>query len=87
MKAVFILVAGVIAAGSAYGQQQQQPRFTTCSQVAEFAKQQCSSNYRPVQCQNTVEQNRVSCLASGTWSKSGFAGGALGQPITNLRRE
>jgi len=86
MKAVLILVVVVITTtGAAYGQQQQQPR--TCSQVAEFVKQQCASTYRPVQCQNTIEQNRVNCLASGTWPKTGYAGGAIGQPITNLRRE
>jgi hypothetical protein len=82
LSACFFAVA---TSSASYGQQQQ--RFTTCSQVAEFSKQQCSSTYRPVQCQNTVEQNRTSCLATGTWSKTGFAGGAAGQPITNLRRE
>ena len=88
MRRVALIVCFFVVAmaGAAYGQQQQ-PRFTTCSQVAEFSKQQCASTYRPVICQNTVEQNRTSCLASGTWQKSTFSGGAGGQPITNLRRE
>lgn len=87
-RVALIVCFFVIAmAGAAYGQQQQQPRFTTCNQVAEFSKQQCASTYRPVICQNTVEQNRTSCLATGTWQKSTFSGGAGGQPLTNLRRE
>jgi hypothetical protein len=78
----------LLTCGAAYGQQQQQPpRFTTCSQMAEFTKQQCASTYRPVQCQNTIEQNRTTCMATGTWPKTSFAGGTIGQPITNLRRE
>jgi hypothetical protein len=59
-------------AGAAYGQQQQQPRFTTCSQVAEFSKQQCASTYRPVICQNTVEQNRTSCPRPELGKKARF---------------
>jgi hypothetical protein len=85
--AISAFVVAVSVTSATYGQQQQQPRFTTCSQVAEYAKQQCSSTYRPVICQNTVEQNPTSCLATGTWQKSTFSGGTAGQPITNLRRE
>ena len=73
----------VALSGAAYAQQ---PRFQTCSQVAEMAKQQCSTSPRPVICQNNVEQNRTNCLRTGTWEKT-VAGGAAGQPINNLRRE
>jgi len=64
-----------------------QQRFTTCSQVAEFAKQQCSSMARAQGCMNAVEQNRTACMQTGTWQKSSGAGGSAGPPITNLRRE
>ena len=88
MKAFFVLVSVVIvAASAAYGQQQQQPRFTTCSQVAEYVKQQCASTYRPVLCQNTVEQNRTHCMATGIWEKTTFAGGSAWEPIPDLRQE
>jgi hypothetical protein len=47
MKTLFAVAVAMIAGTSAaYAQQPQQPRFTTCSQAAEFAKQQCSSTYR-----------------------------------------
>ena len=88
MKAFFVLVSVVIvAASAAYGQQQQQSRFTTCSQVAEYVKGQCFGTYRPVICQNTVEQNRTNCMATGIWEKTTFAGGSVEQPIPNLRKE
>ena len=64
-----------------------QQRFTTCSQVAEFAKQQCPSMGRPQGCMNAVEQNRTACMQTGTWQKASGAGGSAGPPITNLRRE
>jgi hypothetical protein len=76
--ALSVCFYAIAVSSTAYGQQQQQPRFTTCSQVAEYAKQQCSSNYRPVICQNTVEQNRTNCLTTGTWQKSTFSGGTAG---------
>jgi hypothetical protein len=86
MKALFVVTIAVIA-GTSAAYAQQQPRFTTCSQVAEFAKQQCSTSApRPMICQNRVEQNRADCIRTGTWEKT-TAGGAAGQPITNLRRE
>ena len=75
-----IAIAALIVAGSAYAQQQQ-PRFTTCSQVAEFAKQQCTTTYRPVMCQNNIEQNRAACLTTGTYQAPSRP------PITNLRKE
>ena len=87
MKAFSVVLAVVIAAtGAAYGQQQR-PQFTTCSQVAEYVKQQCASTYRPVLCQNTVEQNRTNCMATGIWEKTTFAGGSAWEPIPDLRKE
>jgi hypothetical protein len=88
MKAFFVVLTVVSAAtNAAYAQQQQQPRFMTCSQVAEYVKQQCASTYRPVLCQNTVEQNRTNCMATGIWEKTTFAGGSAWEPIPNLRQE
>jgi hypothetical protein len=82
MKTFSILVTAVIAASSAaYGQQQPASGPKTCSQAATFVKQQCSSTYRPVQCRNNIEQNRLRCLETGTWQPPS------GPPIRNLRRE
>jgi hypothetical protein len=87
MKAFFVVLTVVIAANSAAYGQQQPPGFTTCSQAAEYVKQQCASTYRPVQCQNTVEQNRTNCMATGIWGKTTFAGGSAWEPIPDLRKE
>ena len=88
MRSFFVVLTVINAAtGAVYAQQQQQPRFTTCSQVAEYVKQQCASTYRPVLCQNTVEQNRTNCMATGIWEKTTFAGGSAWEPIPDLRQE
>ena len=78
-------VVAVAMAGAAYGQQAER-RFTTCSQVAAFSSQQCTGP-RSGLCQNTVEQNRSGCMATGTWQRISRDGQPIGAPITNLRRE
>jgi len=68
-------VVAIAFCGTAYAQQGK-----SCSDVAAGAKQVCSSSYRPVVCQNNIEQQRSACLQSGTWQR------ASGPPINNLRR-
>jgi hypothetical protein len=74
--ALSAFVVAVAICGAAYAQQGR-----SCSDVAANAKQTCSSSYRPVVCQNNIEQQRTACLQSGTWQR------ASGPPINNLRRE
>ena len=74
--ALSAFLAAAVICSAAYAQQGR-----SCSDVATNAKQTCSSSYRPVVCQNNIEQQRTACLQSGTWQR------ASGQPITNLRRE
>lgn len=79
MKASFALVAAVMVVGTlAYAQQPQQQKFTTCSQVAEFARQNCAGNQR---CAQTIENRRTECLTTGTYS-----GPSVGT-YSNLRKE
>lgn len=53
----------------------------SCSEVAAKAKQMCANSPRPVVCNNNIDQQRASCLQTGTWQR------ASGQPIQNLQRQ
>jgi hypothetical protein len=80
VRHALIIVAALLAMSTAHAQQAQY-QFTSCSQVAAFSKQQCGSTYRPVICQNNIEQERLRCLQTGE-----YRGTTVGKHA-NLRKE
>ena len=81
-KSLFLALSALIAAGSAsFGQQVQ-----TCSQAATYGLQNCVGPGAG-RCKQTMEENRVNCLKTGTWERRTATGAKAGPDVPNLRKE
>ena len=76
-----LLTALALAIGTTGAVYAQDVSGRSCSEIATKAKQMCVNAPRPVVCNNNIDQQRASCLQTGTWQR------ASGQPIPNLQRQ
>jgi hypothetical protein len=72
------LAVAIATTGAVYGQD---ISGRSCSEVATKAKQMYANAPRPVVCNSNIDQQRASCLQTGTWQR------ASGQPISNLQQQ